>query len=145
MGIARELPVAIQAAEEEAEHDLPDPIALGLRSVLQLLEPGPPHELADEHPLARQRADDVGDDDERVPGEDAGERTLVLGLELVVELLADPLLDLLGDRLHVHSGVIRLSTRMIMSRFCRSARTAAATPGYWTLTATSRPSFSVAR
>ncbi len=37
-------------------------------------------------------------------------------------------------------GVIRLSRRMIMSRFCRSARTAAATPGYWTFTATSRPS-----
>ena len=29
---------------------------------------------------------------------------------------------------------------MIMSTFCRSARTAAATPGYWTLTATSLPS-----
>ncbi len=38
-------------------------------------------------------------------------------------------------------GVIRLSSRMIMSRFCMSARTAPATPGYWTLTATSRPSF----
>ena len=37
-------------------------------------------------------------------------------------------------------GVMRLSSRMIMSRFCMSARTAPATPGYWTLTATSRPS-----
>src|SRR6266566_513966 len=40
---------------------------------------------------------------------------------------------------------MRLSRRRIMSRFCRSARTAEATPGYWTLTATSRPSLSVPR
>ena len=38
MRIARELPVAVEAAEEEAEHDLPDAVALGLRAALQLLE-----------------------------------------------------------------------------------------------------------
>jgi hypothetical protein len=42
-------------------------------------------------------------------------------------------------------GAIRLATRMISPRFCRSARTALATPGYCTFTATSRPSFSRAR
>ena len=91
MRIAGELPVAIQAPEEEAEHDLADAVALGLRTGLQLLEADAAHELADEHPLARERADDVGHDDERVTGEDARERALVLRLELVVELLADPL------------------------------------------------------
>ncbi len=67
-------------------------------------KPTPADELADEHPLARERVDDVGDDDERVPAEDARQRALVLGLELVVELLDDPLPDLLGDRLHVQPG-----------------------------------------
>ena len=42
-------------------------------------------------------------------------------------------------------GAIRFMSRRIIPRFCMSARTAAATPGYWTLTATSRPSWSVAR
>ena len=60
MRIARELPVAIQAAEEEPEHDLADPVALGLRAALQLLEADAADELADEHPLARERGDDVG-------------------------------------------------------------------------------------
>ena len=34
---------------------------------------------------------------------------------------------------------------MIIPAFCMSARTAAATPGYWIFTATARPSGSVAR
>ncbi len=34
-------------------------------------------------------------------------------------------------------GAIRFISRRIIPRFCMSARTAAATPGYWTLTATS--------
>ena len=38
MRVAGELPVAIQAAEEEAEDDLAEAVALGLRAVLQLLE-----------------------------------------------------------------------------------------------------------
>ncbi len=43
-------------------------------------------------------------------------------------------------------GATRFISRMIIPRFCMSARTAPATPGYWTFTATSRPSsLSVAR
>ena len=38
VGVAGELVVAVQAAEEEAEHDLAEPVALGLRALLQLLE-----------------------------------------------------------------------------------------------------------
>ena len=146
MGIARELAVAVQAAEEEAEHDLADPVALGLRAVLQLLEADALDELADEHALARERADDLGHDDERVAARrcaraSAGSgprarsrapRRSARGSPSAIAFASSP-------------GVIRLSSRMIMSRFCMSARTAAATPGYWTLTATSRPSRSVAR
>ena len=36
--IAGELAVAVEAAEEEAEDDLADAVALGLRAVLELLE-----------------------------------------------------------------------------------------------------------
>ncbi len=42
-------------------------------------------------------------------------------------------------------GAIRLARRRMRPRFCMSERTAAATPGYCTLTATSRPSVSRAR
>ncbi len=54
MRIAGELPVAVQAAEEEAEDDLAEPVALRLRAALELLEADAVHELADEHALARQ-------------------------------------------------------------------------------------------
>ena len=94
MRVAGELAVAVQAAEEEAEDDLADPVALGLRAGLELLEADAGDELAHQHALARERADHVGHDDERVAGEDARQRALVLGLELVVELLDDPLADL---------------------------------------------------
>ena len=94
MRVAGELAVAVEAAEEEAEDDLADAVALGLRAALELLEADAADELADEHALARERADDVGHDDERVPAEDPRERALVLRLELVVELLVDPLADL---------------------------------------------------
>ena len=55
MGIAGELVVAVQAAEEEAEDDLAEPVALLLRVLLELLEPDALDELADDHALARQR------------------------------------------------------------------------------------------
>ena len=102
--IAGELPVAVEAAEEEAEDDLADAVALGLPAPLQLLEADAVHELRDEHALARERADHAGHDDERVAVEDARQRALVLRLELVVELLDDPLADLFGDRLDVEPG-----------------------------------------
>ena len=57
MRVARELPVPVKAAEEEAEDDLADPVALGLGAGLDLLEADAVDELADEHPLARELAD----------------------------------------------------------------------------------------
>ena len=104
MGVAGELAVAVQAAEEEAKHDLPDAVALLLRVALELLEAHALHELAHEHALARELGDHVGDLDEGVTVEDPRQRALVLGLELVVELLADPLADLRRDRAHVELG-----------------------------------------
>ncbi len=40
---------------------------------------------------------------------------------------------------------MRFTSRRITVRFCMSERTATFTPGYWTFTATSRPSWSLAR
>ena len=50
--VARELAVAVQAAEVEAEQDLADPVALLVRKRLELLEAGPVNVLGDHHPLA---------------------------------------------------------------------------------------------
>ena len=72
--------------------------------------------------------------------EDPRHRPLVGRLELVVELLVDPQRISCAIAWTSSPGAIRAKSRMIMPRFLRSARTASATPGYWTLTATSRPS-----
>ena len=56
MRVAGELAVAVQAAEVEAEDDLAEAVALGLRQLLELLEAAALDELADDHALARQRA-----------------------------------------------------------------------------------------
>src|ERR1700709_1393303 len=95
--------MAIEAAEEEAKDDLADPVALVLRATLQLLEPDADDELRDEHALARERADHLRHDDERMPGEDPRQRALILRLELVVELLDDALADLFRDRLDIEA------------------------------------------
>ncbi len=73
--------------EVEAEDDLADPVALGLGQLLHLLKAAPGDELADDHALAREPADHVRHDDERVAVVDARDPPLVLRLELVVELL----------------------------------------------------------
>ena len=141
VGVAGELPVAVHAAEIEAEEDLADAVTLRLRVALELLEADAVHELAHQHALARELGDDMRHEDERVAFEDARERALVLRLELVVELLDDTRLDLGRDRGWRRAWASCAScSRMIISMFWRSARTAAATPGYCTFTATSRPS-----
>ena len=107
-GIAAELVVAVHAAEVEAEDRLADAVALVLGELLHLLEAAPGHELADDHALVAEARDDVGDDDERVAAEDARQTALVLGLELVVELLLDARADLGAQRLGVQPGRDRL-------------------------------------
>src|SRR5207248_3164623 len=103
MGVARELAVAVQATKEEAEDDLPQAVALLARTALELLEAHTLDVVAHQHPLPRERGDDLRHHDEGMAREDARERTLVLRLELVVQLLDDPLTDLLGDRLHIEA------------------------------------------
>ena len=71
---------------------------------LQRLEAGPGDVLGHEHALAREGADDVGDEDERVAAVEPRDRALVRRLELVVELLADPRRGPRGDRLDVELG-----------------------------------------
>ena len=78
MGIARELVVAVQAAEEEAEDDLADPVALGLGSSLSSSKPVPSTNSLTSTRSRESRGDHVGDDDERVAAEDARQRALVL-------------------------------------------------------------------
>src|SRR5437660_5992552 len=101
MRVSGELAMAIEASEDEAEHDLPEAVALGLWTMLELLEADAAHVRAHEHALARHGGDHLGHHDERVALEDARQRALVLRLELVVELLDDPLPYLLGDRLDI--------------------------------------------
>ena len=79
-----------------------------VRELLHLLEAAAGHELADDHPLVAEARDDVGDDDERVAAEDARQAPLVLGLELVVELLLDARADLGAQRLGVEARRDRL-------------------------------------
>src|SRR5579859_5963880 len=95
--------MAVQAAEVEAKDRLADPIALRLWVGLELLEAGAVDKLGDHDPLVRERRDHIRDDDERMAAEDPRQRPLVLGLQLVVELLGDPRPDLLADRLWIHS------------------------------------------
>ena len=113
---------------------------------LELLEADAVDELADEHALARERADDFRHHDERVPARRCARASA--GSAPRARSRAPPRSARGSPRRSPCTsspGVIRLNSRMIMSRFCMSARTAPATPGYWTLTATSRPSRSVAR
>src|SRR4051794_35938462 len=104
MRIAGELAVAVHRAEEEAEDDLAHAVAGGLVALLYLFEADAFDELADHHAFARETRDDVGDEDERVSAEDAGERALVARLELVVELLDHAHANLVPDRLGVEAG-----------------------------------------
>ena len=139
--ISGELVVAVEAAEVEPEEDLADPVTLLLRVRAYLLEADALDELADQHALARELADDAGHHDEGMAAEDPGQGALVLRLQLVIELLLDPVADLVADRLGVESrGDPPGPGAGSSPGFWRSARTAAATPGYWTLTATARPS-----
>ena len=77
-------------------------------SVADVVEAVAVDPLADEHAPPREAGVHLGHVDEGVAVVGAGEGALVLGLELVVELLEDPLADLAGDRLRVQAGGERL-------------------------------------
>ena len=80
-----------------------------------------------------------------VAGVGRGERPLRVGLQPVVQLLDDPGLELGDQRLDVHAGEERgEQPGEPRPSWLRSAISAVAAPGYWILTATSRPSRQVA-
>ncbi len=71
----------------------------------------PRHELGDEHAAAAELRVDGRDEDERVAAPAALHRAVVLGLDLVVELVADPVAQLAGERLDVQAGREALDQR----------------------------------
>jgi len=66
---------------------------------------------SDQHPPRGERGVHGGDEHERVAAERARDRALVLGLELVVELLGDPFAQLGEDGAHVEAGGQALDQR----------------------------------
>ena len=108
VGVGVEVLQVVDRAEAEAEHDLAEAVALGLRQLAHLVEAGAVHPLAHEHALGRQPRDHVRHVDERMAAVAAREGALVLRLELVVELLHHALLQLRGGRLGVEPGRERL-------------------------------------
>ena len=104
MWVPRRAPEVRQGAEEEAEDDLGEAVALGVAERPDLLEPAALEQLGHEHAAARQRGVDGGDVRERVAAPGARHRAVVLGLDLVVELLGDALAQLGGQRADVEAG-----------------------------------------
>ena len=81
-----------------------DAVALLLGLLLERLEALALHELGDDHALVRHGGHHARHHDERVAAQDARQGALVVGLQLVVELLLHPRADLLRHRLHVELG-----------------------------------------
>ena len=104
MRVAARAPRVLERAEEEAEDDLAEAVALGLVELLDLLEAAAVEHLGHEHAAPRAAGVDGRDEDERVVAPGARHRAMVLGLDLVVELVADPFAQLLRERLDVQAG-----------------------------------------
>ena len=88
---------------------------------------------------------DLGHVDERVVAVRVGEELLVAGLVLVVELLDDPGADLVDQRAGSKPENASPMAPNTSPAASRSASMAWSTPGYWTFTATARPSWVMAR
>src|SRR5215210_4120229 len=104
MRIAERDAVAVEQAEEEPEDDLA--VAVTLRAVERAdrLEALPLHVLGDEHAAGGEVGPHPRHGDERVVADEALDTPLVLRLQLVVELLADPLAQLGEQRAGVEAG-----------------------------------------
>ena len=120
--VAGDDPLAPRELEVEAEDDLADAIALGLPEALDLLAPQPLDVLGHQHAARREIRVDARHPDVRVPAEQPREPALVLGLQLVVELVGDPLADL-GQ----HRGRVELRGEALEER-ARPARGCAGRP-----------------
>ena len=116
MGVTERDPVAVEQAEEEAEDDLAVAVALGLLGSAHDLEALSLDVLGDQHATGREIHVDAGHARERVPSHQALDPALILGFELVVELLGDPLSQLREQRLRVHTGRESLEQRQQQRR-----------------------------
>jgi hypothetical protein len=103
MGVAREVAVAIERSEEEAEHDLAEAVARLPIELADFLEADAVDPLGHEYALGAELRHHPRDVDERVVAPGAREGAVLLGLVLVVELVGEPLADLGGHRLGVHA------------------------------------------
>src|SRR5690242_20490928 len=103
MRIAERDPIAVQQTEVEAEHDLPVAVALPLVEPANRLESLTLDVLRDKHPARRELRVDRWHGDERMAAAQPLDPSLVLRLELVVELLDDPLAQLGSERLRIEA------------------------------------------
>ena len=104
MRVARDAAQVLDEAEVEAEDDLAEAVARRVVAALDLLEAGADEQLGDQHAAAGEPGEDLGHERERVAAVRARDGALVLGLDLVVELLADALAQLAVQRLDVEAG-----------------------------------------
>ena len=95
------------APEEEPVDDLAPPVAQRLVDVGRLRPSPSVDHLHGEHPIARQLGEHLGHADERMAAVVLGELALVRQLGGVVELLAEPLRDLVGEGAHVEVAELR--------------------------------------
>ena len=94
MGIARDAAHVLDEAEVEPEDDLAEAVPRGRVAALDLLEPLAGQQVGDEDASSRELGVDLRDVGEGMAAVGARHGTLVLGLELVVELLGDPFAQL---------------------------------------------------
>ena len=102
--VAGDAACVVHEPEVEAEDDLGEPVARRLVELLDRPEARAGDQVGDEHAPARELGVDLGHVRERMPAVGARDGAVVLRLELVVELLGDPLAQLRVHRLDVQAG-----------------------------------------
>ena len=145
MRVAERDAVAVEQAEEEAEDDLAVAVALRLVRARTASNRSPSTYSETSTRRVERSVRTRGTEMNGCPRHQPLDAPLVLGLELVVELLADPLAQLGDSALASRPGASRLTSGSSSVALRRSVSTASATPGYCTFTATSSPSTVVAR
>ena len=104
MWVAVEGAEAVQAAKGEPVDGLGREVTLALIPAQQLVESRTRDKLAGQHPRAAELANDSRHVDNRVRFVIGCEQVLVVGLEPVVDLLAQPVAQLLDERARVETG-----------------------------------------